>query len=106
MARKHQGYPVRRIRTSGVDYGHSVGSWDGRSRTRGPIVYNKRGKVTDGNHRLKEARQRGDRTIEAIYVPDSDISRDGGCALVIIAYGGTLAALAASIATVVHNLPV
>lgn len=31
---------------------------------------------------------------------------DNGCALVLLAYGGTLTALAASIATVVHNLPI
>lgn len=103
MAGKPSGPPVKRIRTSSVRYGHSVNPRD-RSRTRGPIHYNRHGKVTDGNHRLQEARRRGDRYIEAQYYPDSDIYR--GCALVVLAYGGTLTALAASIATVIHNLPV
>jgi hypothetical protein len=81
-----QGHRVQRIRVGSVDYGHGVSK--GRkvpSRYRNqPIVYNRRGKVTDGNARLRDARARGDRHIDAIYVPDSDVA---GCCFRALAQG-------------------
>jgi hypothetical protein len=80
MAREYYGYPVRKVRVSSLRHGHSP---DDRRQNRGrdprkapPIVYNRHGKVTDGNDRLLGARRKGQTHIDAIYVPDSDV---GGC---------------------------
>jgi hypothetical protein len=95
---KYYGYEVRRVRVNGLRHGHSP---DDRRQNRGrdprgapPIVYNRSGKVTDGNDRLLGARRKGQTHINAIYVPDSNIG--GGCGLLLLATGGTAAVLGSS----------
>jgi hypothetical protein len=88
MAKTAHGYPVRKVRVSSLRHGHTP---DDRRQNRGrdprsapPIVYNRHGKVTDGNDRLLGARRKGQTHIDAIYVPDS---RVGGCCFRALAQG-------------------